>query len=457
MKKQNHLTHAKTILGLLLLPLLGAPSMHAQSPAISIDCTNYSTQTDATTVTPQLQPYSLAIQIRGGLTAMSAWGPAFYKPGSGGVPQTGSNSDTNTGTLNFPATPNNGTDFMFMHDFASSAALHSFYPEGTYGIKFAGSDGLGTGAPSPATFTAGLTFSGGGYPSVTPQITSASNGATWSEGVLHLQPTGITTLSFNTFPEYSSTTYGSMIAVGIYATNTGNVIDPASKESYYLPVGDSPGAPSTHQPAITQVTVDGSWFTPGVNYTLELQYMVIGGQPDEANLNGIEFQGVATYRRLVTVQVSVGSSAGVVGADFNGDGKTDLLWRQPSTGRVVLSLMNGTTEISDVDLATDPDWLVAGTGDFNSDGQTDILWRQTSTGRIIVWMMNGTTRASYTDIVTDLDWTVGGTGDFNSDGKSDILLRQSSTGRVIVWLMNGTTRASYADIATDANWQVVNH
>jgi len=42
--------------------------------------------------------------------------------------------------------------------------------------------------------------------------------------------------------------------------------------------------------------------------------------------------------------------------------------------------------------------------DFNADGKSDLIWRQSSTGRVIVWLMNGTTRTSWADIATDTDW-----------------------------------------------------
>jgi FG-GAP repeat len=33
-------------------------------------------------------------------------------------------------------------------------------------------------------------------------------------------------------------------------------------------------------------------------------------------------------------------------------------------------------------------WSIVGTGDFNGDGMSDILWRDTS-GNVAVWFMNG--------------------------------------------------------------------
>ena len=77
--------------------------------------------------------------------------------------------------------------------------------------------------------------------------------------------------------------------------------------------------------------------------------------------------------------------------------------------------------------------------DFNGDDKTDILWRNKSTGQNIVWLMNGTSFSTYAELmqVADTNWEIVGTGDFNGDGKTDILWRNKSTGENVVWFMNG--------------------
>jgi FG-GAP-like repeat len=83
-------------------------------------------------------------------------------------------------------------------------------------------------------------------------------------------------------------------------------------------------------------------------------------------------------------------------------------------------------------------WMIAGTGDFNGDGKSDILWRDTSSGTVAIWLMNGAqvTQAAGVSTVDPNVWTIVETGDFDGDGKSDILW-QDTTGNVAMWFMNG--------------------
>ena len=133
--------------------------------------------------------------------------------------------------------------------------------------------------------------------------------------------------------------------------------------------------------------------------------------------------------------------------DFNGDGKTDILWRHETSGSNIVWYMDGATFLGYAYLrdVADLNWKIVGTGDFNGDGKVDILWRHASSGSNIVWYMDGTTFLGYAYLrdVADLNWKIVGTGDFNGDGKVDILWRHETSGSNIVWYMDGTTFLSY--------------
>ena len=137
----------------------------------------------------------------------------------------------------------------------------------------------------------------------------------------------------------------------------------------------------------------------------------------------------------------------IVGSgDLNGDGKMDILWRD-SSGTTLVWFMDGATVASySVVGIQAPEWSVAGVADFNGDGKADVLWRHTN-GDIAMWLLNGSTILSSTllgNIWTG--WTIAGTGDFNGDGKADVVWR-AITGDVAIWLMNGTTVLSGTAVA----------
>ena len=141
--------------------------------------------------------------------------------------------------------------------------------------------------------------------------------------------------------------------------------------------------------------------------------------------------------------------------DFSGDGKGDILWRDPS-GALSLWRLNGTSVAGiDVPGTVGTDWSIVGVGDLNGDGKADILWRQSS-GAIAVWLMNGASVMATGSLggVTS-DWTIVGVGDFNGDGRADILWRHAS-GVVCMWLLNGTAIVGSGCLgAVSAEWIIV--
>ena len=94
-----------------------------------------------------------------------------------------------------------------------------------------------------------------------------------------------------------------------------------------------------------------------------------------------------------------------------------------------------------------------GTGDFNGDGKSDIVWRDDS-GNTSIWLMNGAAVSSAGGIGNvPTTWSIAQTGDYNGDGKSDLLWRDTS-GNTAVWFMNGTAVASSASLGNVPNWTV---
>jgi hypothetical protein len=141
--------------------------------------------------------------------------------------------------------------------------------------------------------------------------------------------------------------------------------------------------------------------------------------------------------------------------DFNGDGKADLLLRDTS-GNIVMWFMNGTTVASTANVGNIPtNWTVVGVADFNGDGLGDILWTDGS-GNYAVWLMSGATVLSSAGVGNvPTAWAVVGTGDFNGDGMADILW-QDNLGDIAIWFMNGVTVTSSAGVGNvPTNWSIV--
>jgi hypothetical protein len=142
--------------------------------------------------------------------------------------------------------------------------------------------------------------------------------------------------------------------------------------------------------------------------------------------------------------------------DFNGDKKTDVLWRNDN-GALAIWQMNGSTTLSNkVFSSIDSTWKLASTGDFNGDGKADILWRNDN-GAIALWQMDGSTLLSTTFVSSAglLDWKIQGVDDFNGDGKVDILIRNNNNGGVRLWSMDGATVTNDSYVAGNtADWKI---
>ena len=164
------------------------------------------------------------------------------------------------------------------------------------------------------------------------------------------------------------------------------------------------------------------------------------------------------------LSTQVDSTWHVVGTgDFNGDGRMDVLW-QNTSGAIVdwLGQPNGAFAGNNASFTTafNSSWHVAGTGDFNGDGITDILWRNDD-GTVTDWLgqPNGSFVSNQQNVSTMVDssWHIVGTGDFNGDGIDDVLW-QNTSGAIVDWLgqRNGAFAGNNASFTTafDSSWHV---
>ncbi len=94
--------------------------------------------------------------------------------------------------------------------------------------------------------------------------------------------------------------------------------------------------------------------------------------------------GAITGNDLGVISTAWGFQAA---ADFNGDGKADILWRN-TNGEVGLSVSNPDTSFTFQDFRNvTTDWSIQRAADFNGDGQADILWRNNN-GDVVLWSSN---------------------------------------------------------------------
>jgi alpha-tubulin suppressor-like RCC1 family protein len=133
-------------------------------------------------------------------------------------------------------------------------------------------------------------------------------------------------------------------------------------------------------------------------------------------------------------------------SDFNGDIRSDLLWRNSSNGYVASWLMSGAQAIdAKIIFDSDTTWVPVGKGDFDGDGKCDILWQRSSTGAAVIWYMNGVDMRNYAMLSASASYSIIAVGDFNGDGYADILWR-SSPGAVFMDLIQGSSVIGSAKI-----------
>jgi hypothetical protein len=168
------------------------------------------------------------------------------------------------------------------------------------------------------------------------------------------------------------------------------------------------------------------------------------------------------------------SSAGAPGwsvvgaADFNADGRPDLVWQNDVTRQVLVWYMGGTAGTA-IDswsfVAPGADgWRVVALGDFDGDGKPDLVWQHDTSRAVLIWYMDGAKSASmkawaFVSQAGTPGWKVVGAADFDHDGKPDLVFQNDATMEADIYYMSGaqgTTAKRFAAISAGfPGWRAI--
>ena len=179
-----------------------------------------------------------------------------------------------------------------------------------------------------------------------------------------------------------------------------------------------------------------------VNYMLAQEYQ--GSLTADADVDG-----ASNYDEFVWA-ADVTPAGGAVENDYNNDATADVLLRS-STGWRMFLMANGAANTNNGPALYATGYDLVASEDFDADGDTDVLLRNPTTGAWRMFIMQNGAVASNSAFgaYAATTWSFAAAADFNGDGTKDILLK-SSTGWRVFNVVNGatTTNTNYAAYAT---------
>ena len=92
--------------------------------------------------------------------------------------------------------------------------------------------------------------------------------------------------------------------------------------------------------------------------------------------------------------------------------------------------------------------------DMDGDGTSDILWHDSSTGANVIWRSADSTTQQAVTQMPDLAWKIVGTGDYDGDSKRDFVVqRNNGGGQARFWMLQ--TNAGFSSVVFGTPTDVV--
>jgi hypothetical protein len=317
-----------------------------------------------------------------------------------------------------------------------------------------------TFAPKTAGESAGsLTIPGNG--SMTAQ-TVALNGTTLPPAI---GGTTTTIISSGAAGDYTLT--GTVIGVGSTGAPTGAVsfVD-ASNNS--LSLGAASLGPSTPGFSLAVLSPPSSGLGPNAiavgdfngDGKLDIATTNSGGSVGIAAAGGppgiLLGNGDGTFT-AGTTPVTPTHALIIAAADFNGDGKLDLVVDGGAGGTLIILLGNGdgTFSVASTPVTSFAPAFVA-TGDFNGDGKMDIAALNGSNSTVVMFLGNGD--ATFTQASSSSTGQYPSSiavADFNNDGKLDLAVQNSdNTVAVLMGVGDGTFTSTASAVLDNAGYSL---
>jgi hypothetical protein len=139
--------------------------------------------------------------------------------------------------------------------------------------------------------------------------------------------------------------------------------------------------------------------------------------------------------------------------DFDGDGKADLLFVQASNNATLI--WSGAVKTAASYPGTGAAGFdVAAICDVNGDGKDDVVWLNAKSGVTRIW--SGASKASVIYPGTqNTAFSVAACADFDGDGKADIFWHNATTGANQAWLSGQKSSMMYPGVNTDLTWVAI--
>ncbi len=161
-----------------------------------------------------------------------------------------------------------------------------------------------------------------------------------------------------------------------------------------------------------------------------------------------------------TMPIIASFRAGVVSSgvaprrDINGDGRADLLWYQPARFLVAYWMLNGNAVAQNGEQFSSSGYSIMATGDFNGDRRTDIIWRGAG-GDMQFWQGNGSGFDWRPFFQYPVGWVSKGANDVDGDGRADLVWYHPGRGLLAYWVMNGNSIVRHGEQQTGGGYDIL--